>query len=357
MKKYKLYRLLGVVLLCGLFSSCDSINAFFDANKESLNTVSTDFFVPTNTTIQELEESLFSNGIIDNKNALRNIIAYKEFDESKLGSGKYIIEPNTKYKDLINGFTINNLGNGNKEVEVNVTFNNCRDIYDIAGKVAQQIEMDSTAFLDYLLSDSILKKYGFTEPRIGALFLPNTYRFFWDTNHEDFITRMAQEFKRFWTADRITKLNHVGLKSQSDAVTLASIVYMEQNKKPEEWRTIAGLYLNRLKRGMKLESDPTFRHCWGRELDGVERLTYKHRDRDCPYNTYLYTGLPPGPIYIPPADVIDAVLNAEKNDYIFMCAKPGLSGLHNFSVTLSEHNRNARAFQSWLTEYQKNKNQ
>nr|WP_299205574.1 endolytic transglycosylase MltG [uncultured Brumimicrobium sp.] len=341
-------KLLSVIGLILLFSACTSINAYFGGKKETLNRENVDFYIPTHTNLEQLKSLLVEQNIIDDLDGFQAVLDYKEFKDERLAAGKFIIAPGTEYNTLINGFTLNNLGNGNKEVEVEVTFNNCKDIRDIASKVSQQIEMDSTAFMDYMLSDSILNKYGFNEATISALFLPNTYRLFWDTDHEQFIQRMAQEFKKFWTPERLEKLKQAGLKSQSEAVTLASIVYKEQDKYPEEWKTIAGLYLNRIRKGWLLQSDPTFRFCWGDELDGVERLTYEHRDRDCPYNTYLYAGLPPGPIFIPPAEVVDAVLNAENNDYMYMCAKPKGDGLHNFAKTLAQHNRNAAEFQQWI---------
>jgi UPF0755 protein len=342
------WKFFTVFTLLLLFSACTSINAYFGGNKETLNQVATDFYIPTSTTIEELKLLLVSNELIDDIEGFQAVLDYKEFKDELVGAGKYIIAPETDYKTLINGFTRNSIGNGNKEVEVEVTFNNCQNIKDIAGKVATQIEMDSTTFTNYILSDSILRKYGFNEAKIGALFLPNTYRFYWDTDHVQFIEKMANEFKKFWTPDRLAKLQQVGLKSQSDAVTLASIVYKEQDKYPEEWKTIAGLYLNRIRKGWKLQSDPTFRFCWGDELDGVERLINEHRDKDCPYNTYIYAGLPPGPIYIPPAAVVDAVLNAENNDYMYMCAKPKGDGLHNFAKSLAQHNRNAAEFHQWI---------
>lgn len=340
-------------MLLLFISSCTSIDAFFDGRKKTLNTVKVDFFVPTSSTIFELKTLLIDNNIIKDTAAFQSVLDYKEFTDNRIGSGKYIIDPNTSYRTLVNGFTKNSLGNGNQEVEVKVTFNNCQDIYDLAGKVAENIEMDSSDFVDYILSDSVLNKYGFNKERIVALFLPNTYRFYWDTDKQEFVARMAKEFKKFWTPDRIAKLKHVGLNSQSDAVTLASIVYKEQDKHPEEWKTIAGLYLNRIRRGIKLESDPTFRYCWGDKLKGVERLTYAYRSIDCPYNTYIYAGLPPGPICIPPAKVIKAVLNAENNEYIFMCAKPNTIGLHNFAKTLAQHNRNAAQYHQWLNSIKK----
>lgn len=352
-KRFRKLNYFLVLTLLIFFNSCTSIDAYFGGKKETLNQEKTSFYIPTGTNIEELKDLLVLQNIIDDADAFQAVLDYKEFQDNKIGAGKYIIAPNTEYNTLINGFTLNSLDNGNKEVEVEITFNNCQNIRDIASKVSTQIEMDSATFVNYILSDSILNKYGFNEAKIGALFLPNTYRAFWDTDHEAFVSKMAAEFKKFWTPDRLAKLKHVGLSSQSDAVTLASIVYKEQDKYPEEWKAIAGLYLNRIRKGWKLQSDPTFRFCWGDELDGVERLTYEHRDRDCPYNTYIYAGLPPGPIFIPPADVVDAVLNAENNDYMYMCAKPKGDGLHNFAKTLAQHNRNAAEFQQWIRNRKK----
>lgn len=341
--------LLLLIILINL-SGCDSISAYFDGNETTKNSEVKTFYVTSTDGLESVADNLVDANIISDKEAFLSIAEYKSFTSENLGAGKYTIEPETPYKTLINGFTRNRLGNGNLEVEVEVTFNNCQDIKEVAGKVSKQIEMDSATFVDYMLSDSNLTKYGFSEARIGALFLPNTYRMYWDTDHIEFIDYMAKEFKAFWNSDRMDKLNSTeALKSQSDAVTLASVVYKEQDKYPEEWKTIAGLYINRLKRGMKLQSDPTFRFCWGDELNGVERLLDVHKAIDCPYNTYIYKGLPPGPICIPPSSVVDAVLNAENNNYLFMCAKPEGDGLHNFAQTLSQHNRNAAKFQRWIS--------
>lgn len=164
-----------------LFNSCTSIDAYFDGKKKTLNKVNVDFHIPTSSTITELKSLLLENNIVGDTAAFQSVLDYKEFTNNKIGAGKYNIEPHTSYRTLINGFTKNSLGNGNQEVEVKVTFNNCRDIYDLAGKVADNIEMDSIEFVDYILSDSVLKKYGFNKERIIALFLPNTYRFYWDT--------------------------------------------------------------------------------------------------------------------------------------------------------------------------------
>lgn len=345
-----------LIILISTLISCDALQAFLGSKKQTYNSQEQFLYIPSSVlSIEDLTALFLAENLISlgNKRDFLAVLNYKEFTADKIGHGKYKIAPNTDFKTLINSITINKLGNGNQELEVEVTFNNCKDVYAIAGKVSKQIEMDSTQFINYLLSDSILRKYGFTEARIGSLFLPNTYRFYWDTDEQQFIERMAEEFRKFWTDERKAKIAEVGLKSQSDVVTLASIVYQEQNRQSSEWQTIAGLYLNRIRIGMKLQSDPTFRFCWGNQLDGVQRLTFEHRAIDCPYNTYLYAGLPPGPIYIPPASVIDAVLNASKNNYLYMCAQPDYSGLHNFASNLAEHNRNAKIYQSWLSSIKK----
>jgi UPF0755 protein len=215
---------------------------------------------------------------------------------------------------------------------------------------------DSASLVAVLMSSETRSKYDFSEEQLPALFLPNTYKMFWDTKPEQFLERMAREFRDFWTPERKAKLQKVGLKTPSEAVTLASIVYSEQGKNASEWPIIAGLYLNRINQGIRLQSDPTFKFCWGDQLKGVQRLLAVHRDIDCPYNTYKIKGLPPGPICLPSPKVVDAVLNRADVDYIFMCAKPDYSGRHNFAVTGAEHMRNADAFQSWLANELRKKN-
>jgi UPF0755 protein len=229
-----------------------------------------------------------------------------------------------------------------------VSFENCRSLNDLAGKLQNQLDLDSTELMAYLQNGSTLSRLGFTLEQLPALFIPNTYDLYWDQTPQQFVDRMAQEFKNFWTPERKSKLQEVGLKAPSEAVTLASIVYSEQSVRSEEWPIIAGLYLNRVKQGIKLQSDPTFKFCWGDQLKGVQRLLYTHRDIDCPYNTYKIAGLPPGPIYLPPVGVVEAVLNPDKNDYIFMCAKPDHTKTHNFTASGAQHVQNATAFQRWL---------
>lgn len=296
-----------------------------------------------------LADSLKAAGIIKDTDKFLLMAKYKELKPEQLESGMYEIPAGTSWNVLLNS-----LKSGNFEVEVVVTFNNCKTIGDLCEKVSKCLLINQEELNNYILSEETLRKYDFTLETMPALFLPNSYRMYYDTDKEQFVDRMAEEFKKFWTEERLAKLRKVGLKSPSQAVTLASIVYGEQSTNASEWPIIAGLYLNRLNTGMKLQSDPTFKFCWEDQLEGVQRLTYEHRSKDCPYNTYLYAGLPPGPISMPPVEVVDAVLNRDHNDYLYMCAQPSYDGLHNFTKDYAVHDRNAKEFQSWLANELKN---
>ncbi len=344
---------IAILGIAGLALMWPKISVYLAGKKTSINTKTKNIGFRGGE-LSELATLLKQEGVIEDVAAFEKVGKYKELTKERLAPGMYAIEANTDYRTLLNGFTLNSNGNGNAEIEVKVTFNNCRDVSQMSQKVSASLMLDSAKLLDYITSPTFLNKYGFTLEQLPALFLPNTYNMFWDTNEEEFAERMASEFKNFWTAERKNKLAAIGLTSPSQAVTLASIVYSEQGKIESEWPTIAGLYLNRLKKGMKLQSDPTFKFCWGDQLKGVQRLTFEHRDIDCPYNTYYNNGLPPGPICIPPMAVVDAVLNPEKHDYIFMMAKPDYSGGHDFSVDYARHANLAKIYQKWLAAEQIN---
>lgn len=343
--------ILGVILVIVFYGK---ISLFLDGRKSTLNEARQEFFFDASIGTNGLANLLENEKLIDDKEALLAVAEYKKLNVKNLASGKYIIEPGTSYRNLLNGFTLNSNGNGNAEVEVKVTFNNCKDIYELSGKVAHCLMLDSAKLVEYIEDGATLEKYGFTLAQIPALFLPNTYNMYYDTDEKQFVDRMAKEFKNFWTPERMSKITKIGLNSPSQVVTMASIVYSEQSKNPDEWPIIAGLYLNRINKGIKLQSDPTFKFCWGDELDGVQRLLAVHREIDCPYNTYKINGLPPGPIYIPSTAVVDAVLNRADVDYIYMCAKPDYSGRHNFAVSGADHTKNATIFQNWLAKELKN---
>ncbi len=356
MSKGKLIIVGGILAVVGLIVVAPKAMIYLAGSHKSLNSESQAFYLEGSMDLNQLAAELVQEKIIDDVKSFVSVGEYKNLTSKTIASGKYLIEPGTSYRTLLNGFTKNSNGNGNAEVEVEVTFNNCRDIYQMAAKVANSLALDSAKLISYLQSGTTLSKLGFTIEQLPALFIPDSYQMYWDTNEEMFVERMADEFKKFWTPERKNSLSKVGLKSPSQAVTLASIVYSEQSVNADEWPIIAGLYLNRVNQGVRLQSDPTFKFCWGDKLKGVQRLLAVHRDIECPYNTYKIKGLPPGPICLPSAKVVDAVLNRADVDYIYMCAKPDYSGRHNFAVSGADHMRNADAFQNWLAGELRKKN-
>ena len=299
--------------------------------------------VDNRNTLEEIAAELQKAGVIKDVDGFLSMAENKKVTIENIEPGMYAFPAHTSYRDLLNS-----LKSGSFEVEVVVTFNNCKTIHDLCVKVSKCIAVDSTELEEYITDPETLNKFGFTIEQVPALFMPNSYRMYYDTGKEAFLDRMAKEFKNFWTPARMDQLKKVGLESPSQAVTLASIVYGEQSTNASEWPIIARLYLNRLNTGMKLQSDPTFKFCWGDQLEGVQRLTYEHRNKDCPYNTYLYSGLPPGPISMPPTGVVEAVLNPDNNDYIYMCAQPNYDGLHNLAKDYADHAKYAAEFQKWL---------
>jgi UPF0755 protein len=239
------------------------------------------------------------------------------------------------YNDLIVYFRTGKID------EVAVDFHSIRTKDELAERVSKQIEASKDSLLDLLNDDQYMSKFGLNSENALVLFLPNTYKMFWNTGADKFIKRMAKEYKKFWTAERKEKAKKQGL-SQSEVSVLASIVMAEQSKRTEEWPIIAGLYLNRLRTGMPLQSDPTAVYASGDFT--IKRVTHDILAINSPYNTYKNTGLPPGPIYLPAQGAIDAVLNAQKHNYFYMCASGDGSFKHNFASTLKEHNQNAQLY-------------
>lgn len=248
-----------------------------------------------------------------------------------LSAGRYLIQPGMSNRDVVN------LIMSGRQTPVNVTFNNIRTKTDLAKRVGEQLLADSTDFMQLFDSTAYLEKLGVTKDNFMTLFIPNTYELYWNTSAEGFIERMAKEHDHFWTSARKTKAEKIGLTPQQVYI-LASIVYSENEKAADEAPRIAGVYMNRINKGMKLEADPTVKFAIGNFA--LKRILFADLEIDSPYNTYKYSGLPPGPIHMPPIAYIDAVLNYEQHDFIFMCASGDGSGYHLFAKTLAEHNRN-----------------
>jgi UPF0755 protein len=307
----------------------------------SLANKKTDFlYIPTGADMEDVANLLYEKGFVINRSSFLWVAEKKNY-RSHVHPGKYLIKHSMSNDELIN------LLRSGEQVPVDITFNNLRLLEDLPGRLGAKLEFDSLQLASLLKDESVAKRYGFNKQTFKTMFIPNTYRFNWNTSAEEFLDRMAQEYKKFWNEDRKAKAKAIGL-SQSEVTILASIVQAEQQARPDERPKIAGLYLNRIKKGMLLQSDPTLVYALGDFT--VKRVLNKDKAIESPYNTYKYPGLPPGPINIPDPNSIDAVLNAEKHDYIFMCAKEDFSGYHNFAKTNKQHEIYAAKYHAALNK-------
>ncbi len=254
--------------------------------------------------------------------------------KSTIKSGRYRFEPGMS---VIRCVRILKLG---EQSTVNVTFNNLRTLPEFAGRISEQLNIDSLELLSYLKNNKTARKYGFTPTTIFAMFIPNTYQFYWNTTPQKFVERMYSEYNKFWNEERRQKAKALNL-STVEVMTLASIVY-EETKQSSEMARVAGVYANRLRIGMPLQADPTVKYAL--QDFTIKRVLNKHLKFDSPYNTYLYKGLPPSPIAMPNIVAIDAALSPERHSYLYFCARPTFDGYHNFAKTLSQHNANAKAY-------------
>lgn len=256
-------------------------------------------------------------------------------------AGHYVLEEGMSVIDVVRMLKLG------MQTPVMVTMNNVKTPAQLAAKLSRQIEADSAALVTAFMDEAKAEKLGFSSPlTMFSIFLPNSYEFYWTVTPEDFVDRMYKEYKRFWTDERDAKRKRSGL-NRVEVSTLASIVY-EETRKTDEMPRIAGVYINRLRKGIPLQADPTIKYAM--QDFGLRRILYRHLKYESPYNTYINRGLPPSPICMPSIAAIDAVLNYEEHDYIFFCARPTFDGYHNFARTLAEHSANARAYQRELNK-------
>jgi len=280
---------------------------------------------------------------INNKSLLINEFTFKliakqiKYDQ-KIRPGRYKITPG-----MSNLVLIRKLRGGIQE-PVKLVINNIRTKEQLAEKLSSMIMADSLSIIHALNDSVFLKQYDLNPYNAVIFFIPNTYEVFWDTDTKELFNRMKKEFDIFWNKERIAKAALIPM-TQTEVMTLASIIEEETNKKKEH-PTIAGLYINRLKIDMPLQACPTIRFALNDYT--INRVHIKHLQVKSPYNTYKNKGLPPGPIRLPSPATIDAVLNYEKHDYLFMTAKETLNGEHNFAITYTEHTKNARKYQQEL---------
>jgi UPF0755 protein len=298
-----------------------------------------ELFIPTGTDFDSLRVILEKDSVLCHTSTFL-LLARRKRLPAHVHPGHYVIR-----RGMNNNALINMLRGGFQDA-VQVTLHNIRTIEQLAGVVARQLEPDSLAFLEVLRDSAFITGFGFDTNTVIALFLPDTYEFYWTTSPRRFVRKMFREYKRFWDEERRRKAVALGL-TPVEVATLASIV-QEEVLHADEMPRVAGVYLNRLHKGMRLQADPTVKFALREE--GRKRILKKDLRIDSPYNTYRYAGLPPGPIRMPSKTAIDAVLNAEKHSYLYFCAKDDFSGYHNFARTLSQHNRYARLYRRALNK-------
>ncbi|MCA6065825.1 endolytic transglycosylase MltG [Chryseobacterium sp. RG1] len=279
---------------------------------------------------------------VDNKEAFEAVAKEKDL-EKYFKPGRYHFQ-----KGMGNSKLINMIKAGN-QAENSFRIGDFGDVYQMIGKVSKKTELDSLQFVNELNTVAVEKGYNNAED-LKKYFFIDTYNFFWTVTPQEFFKKFDDQYNEFWNSERKAKEQQSGL-TRDQIYALASIVYKESGGKNDEMKTIAGLYLNRYRKGMKLQSDPTVIYAINKQTnfkESIKRVFYKYLSTPSPYNTYANKGIPPGPICVVNKNSVDAVLNAENNNYIFMCADPSRPGYHKFTASAEEHAINAKAYQDWL---------
>jgi len=334
----KIILFIAIILTLGLaylsytiYESVFGPNTAFEENKKELYISKNDNF-----------DSL----ILKLSPVLKDVGSFLEVSKRKRYSpkaGHFVLEKNMNNNEIVNTLRSQN-------VPVDITFNNAESIEELSGKLATQFDADSSDFLSTLKADEFLKKKSLTSQQSLSLYIPNTYEFFWNASPRDIQKRLITEYDKFWNANREEKRKALGL-SRLEVSVLASIVQKE-SVKVDERPKIAGVYINRLKRNMLLQADPTVVYALKKKYNNpdtiIRRVLLKDLKIDSPFNTYKYAGLPPAPLIMPDVSSLDAVLNYEKHGYLYFVADTKKIGYHIFSKSLAEHNRNANVYRKWV---------
>jgi len=318
----------GFILLRQIFSS----NTKF-ADKEVY------VYIPTDSKYEDVKKIIAP--YIENLDRFE-MVANKRGYSDNVKPGRFLFTKGMNSYELVKAMRTN--------VAVNLAFNNQERLENFAGRVGSQIEADSLSLLISFKDSIFLKENGFNEENVLVMFIPNTYEIYWNTSAEKFRDKMIKEYRNFWNKERIAKAKKQGL-TPIEATILASIVHKESVKKDERPR-IAGVYLNRLRAQMPLQADPTVIYAIKKKSNDfnqvIKRVFYNDLTMSSPYNTYVNIGLPPGPIAMPDITALEAVLDPEKNNFIYFCASVDRFGYHEFAATLEEHNKNAKKYSDWI---------
>jgi len=337
-------KILWAIALIGLIAA--AFFAFYIYNamlapNTAFNNDEAYIYISTDATYREVRSQL--EPLLKDMDTFDALARQKKY-VSNLKPGRFVISNGMNNNEIINSIRSNNL-------PIKVSFNNQASLAELAARVGNQIEADSVALIKAMTDKDFIRKSGFNKQTALAMYIPNSYEFFWNSSAETFRDRMLKEYNRFWNDSRAAKAKALNL-TRDEVMTLASIVY-EESKQPAEQPRVAGVYLNRLKIGMPLQADPTLKFAAYQlpeyKNTVIKRVLNIHKKISSPYNTYLNAGLPPGPIAMPDISAIDAVLNPEKHQYLYFAADPSKLGYHKFAKTLAKHNTNARAYQRYLS--------
>ena len=337
--KIILVLLLGGVVIGGVvgnywYKNFKVINVKFKQNSINL-------FIPIASTQTSVMKQINSLHIVKDIESLKWLAEQKKYEGDLVVPGEYKIESGWTNNQLIN-----HLRSGNGRLDAKMSFTNVKTLKDLSFEMSKGILLEQQEIYDWLINEDSIALYSFNKETIVSMFIPNTYRVDFDITVPELMARMAKEYKLFWNSERKSKLKELELSS-SEVITLASIVFSETNSK-KDMSTIAGVYMNRIKLDWPLQADPTL--IFAISDFSINRVLNKHKEIDSPYNTYMYTGLPPGPINIPPICYIDAVLNYDKHDYFFFVAKEDFSGDSYFAKDYAQHKAYARLWQKALNE-------
>jgi UPF0755 protein len=331
-KIFKILAAIGLIVVVFIYIKFFTSNTSFDKAEVYVE-------IPTNSKYEDVQRIL--SPYVKNMSDFEIIAGLRSYPEN-IKAGRFLLKKGMSAFQLVAAMRRN--------VPVKLAFNNQERLEDLCERLSTQIEPDTTKLLATFRDSVFLQQNGFTKENVFSMFLPNTYEVYWNISAEKFRDKMLEEYNRFWSKERIAKAAELNL-TPVQVITLASIVHKETVKKSER-PTVAGVYLNRLNDGMKLQADPTVIYALklrDNDFDRIiKRVLYNDLFIASPYNTYQNEGLPPGPIAMPDVDAIDAVLNPEKHNYLYFCASVEKFGYHEFAATMEQHNVNAKKYADWL---------
>ncbi|GLB49814.1 endolytic transglycosylase MltG [Neptunitalea lumnitzerae] len=340
-----LKKLIAIVAILGVIAGGIFVyriyNILFTPNT-SFNNKEAHLYIESGDTFDDVKEQL--SVLLTDLDGFVQVANRKGYSEN-VKAGFYIIKKGMTNNDIVNTLRVNN-------IPIRVTFNNQDTVEKLAGRIAVQIEADSLELLEAMTDSTFLAENNFTEETAIAMYIPNTYEFFWNTSASQFRERMLKEYHNFWNEERVSKAKELGI-TPMQVISLAAIVQKETAKVSERKR-VAGVYMNRVKSNWLLEADPTVIYAYRQKVGDddfvIKRVLNKHKEvtATSPYNTYYAAGIPPGPIAMPDISSIDAVLNYEHHDYYFFVADVSNFGYHKFAKTLSQHNANAALYHKWV---------